>query len=61
MGARVIFVSANTRSKTGDAMQLGREYHMSNIRMRARAAKTRRSMRQFLMGDGSGQDEGLAA
>ena len=40
MGARVIFVSANTRSKTGDVMQLGREYHMSNIRMRARAAKT---------------------
>jgi predicted amidohydrolase len=40
MGARVIFVSANTRSKTGDAMQLGREYHTSNIRMRARAAKT---------------------
>jgi predicted amidohydrolase len=40
MGARVIFVSANTRSKTGDVAQLGREYHMSNLRMRARAAKT---------------------
>lgn len=40
MGARVIFVSANTRPKTGDAAQLGREYHMSNIRLRARAAKT---------------------
>ena len=40
MGARVIFVSANTRPKTGDAGQLGRDYHMSNIRMRARAAKT---------------------
>ena len=39
MGARVIFVSANTRSKTGEVAQLGREYHMSNIRMRARAAK----------------------
>lgn len=40
MGARVIFVSANTRSKTGDELELGREYHMSNIRMRARGAKT---------------------
>lgn len=40
LGARVIFVSANTRPKTGDAAQLGREYHMSNIRIRARAAKT---------------------
>lgn len=40
MGARVIFVSANTRSRTGEEVQLGREYHMSNIRMRARAAKT---------------------
>jgi predicted amidohydrolase len=40
MGARVIFVSANTRPKTGEAAQLGREYHMSNIRMRARAAST---------------------
>ena len=40
MGARVIFVSANTRPKTGEVVQLAREYHMSNIRMRARAAKT---------------------
>ena len=40
MGARVIFVSANTRPKTGEVVQLSREYHMSNIRMRARAAKT---------------------
>jgi hypothetical protein len=30
-------------------------------RVRARAAKTRRSMRRFLMGDVPGQDEGLAA
>jgi predicted amidohydrolase len=40
MGARIVFVSANTRAKTGDVAQLGREYHMSNIRMRARAART---------------------
>ena len=40
MGARVIFVSANTRPKTGEVVQLSREYHMSNLRMRARAAKT---------------------
>ena len=40
MGARIIFVSANTRPKTGEVVQLSREYHMSNLRMRARAAKT---------------------
>ena len=40
MGARVIFVSANTgRSRTGEAQQLSRAFHDSNIRMRARAAK----------------------
>ena len=41
MGARVIFVSANTgRSRSGDAQQLSRAFHESNILMRARAAKT---------------------
>ena len=41
MGARVIFVSANTgRSRAGEAQQLSRAFHESNIRMRARAAKS---------------------
>ena len=41
MGARLIFVSANTgRSRAGEAQQLSRAFHESNIRMRARAAKS---------------------
>lgn len=40
LGARMIFVSANTgRSKSGEARTLSRAFHESNIRMRARAAK----------------------
>jgi integrase len=56
--ARVLnSISGHADSATREQVYQDKE----NERVRARAAKTRRSMRQFLMGDGPGQDEGLAA
>jgi predicted amidohydrolase len=39
MGARLIFVSANTGQATGEALRLDRAYHDTNLRLRARTGK----------------------
>jgi len=39
MGARVIFLSANTGGGTGESLALNRAYHETNLRLRARAGK----------------------
>jgi len=39
MGARVIFLSANTGGGTGESLVLNRSYHETNLRLRARAGK----------------------
>ena len=39
MGARVIFLSANTGAGTGESLTLNRSYHETNLRLRARTGK----------------------
>jgi predicted amidohydrolase len=39
MGARVIFLSANTGWSTGESLALNSSYHETNLRLRARAGK----------------------
>ncbi len=39
MGARVIFLSANTGGGTGENLTLNRAYHETNLRLRARTGK----------------------